>query len=96
MIVEKTDGAKITFLRVTKKMLSLHRQTIKHEPAYYIFNNALAIFLCGHLHLLRQRKGLRNGSILLWLTVLQQQLEHLAERGSDGGEISVNFTLRIL
>ena len=27
-----TDGAKITFLRVTKKMLPLPRQTIKHEP----------------------------------------------------------------
>jgi hypothetical protein len=37
-----------------KKNLPLHRQTIKHEPAYYIFNNALAHFLCGHLHLLRQ------------------------------------------
>ena len=37
----------------------------------------------GALHVLRQRKGLRNGPILLWLTVLQQRFEHLAKRGPD-------------
>ena len=37
----------------------------------------------GALHVLRQRKGLRNGPILLWLTLLQQRPVHLAERGSD-------------
>ena len=41
-------------------MLPLHRQTIGYEPAYYIFNNTPAHFLCGHVHLLRQRTRLRN------------------------------------
>ena len=48
------------------------------------------------LHLLRQRKGLRNGLILLWFKVLQQRFEHLAERGPAGGEISPSIELCLL
>ena len=48
------------------------------------------------LHLLRKRKGFRNGLFLLWVKVLQQRFEHLAERGSDEWEISVFESVCVL
>ena len=48
------------------------------------------------LHVLRQRKGPRDRPILLRLTLLQQRFECVAERGSDGFEISVAFALYVL
>ena len=48
------------------------------------------------LHLLRQRKGLRNGSKLLWFTVLLLRFECMAERGPAGFEISVAESVCLL
>ena len=47
-------------------------------------------------HLLRQSTRPRNRPILLWLTVLQQRPEHLAERGPDGGQVSEYESVRVL
>ena len=82
-LLKKNDGAKITFSRLSKKMLSLQQQTITYEPVFYIFHFAPTPPPCGVLHLLRQRTRLRNRPKLLWLTVLQQRPEHLVERGPD-------------
>ena len=48
------------------------------------------------LHLLRKRKGRRNGPNLLWRTLLQLGFECMAQRGSDEWEISVDFSIRLL
>jgi hypothetical protein len=59
----KGAGAKIAFFTVLKKSLPLHRQTTGYEPAFYIPHPAIRHPLCADAHLLRKRKGLRNGPI---------------------------------
>ena len=48
------------------------------------------------LHVLRKRTRPGNRFKLLWLTVLQQRPEHLAERGPDECEISFVVALYVL
>ncbi len=64
------------------------------QPCGGISNNTYAMTKLSHL--LRQRKGLRNGSKLLWLKVLLLRFECMAERGPDGFEISVAFSVCLL
>ena len=64
--------AKPPFLRQTHyaRAIPLNRQLSTDNPSL-------------DLHLLRQRKGLRDRPKLFWLTLLQQRSEHLAQRGPD-------------
>ena len=65
--------------------------------APYALNCSLGTIHCLlDLHVLRKRARPRNRSILLWLTVLQLRLEHLAERGPDECEISFVIALHVL
>ena len=88
MSVRKSDGAKIAFFCVSKKIVTLHPQSIGYESELYIYPFVPVLFFGGQLHLLRQRKRPRNRPKLLWVTVLQQRFECVVERGPDGFEIS--------
>ena len=92
----RNDGAKITFSRLSKKILPLHRQTIGYASVFYIFDFSIFLPPCGVFHLLRQRTRPRNRPILLWLTLLQLRLVHLVERGPDECEISLVVALHVL
>ena len=74
--------------------------TIEGNPSVSptIVHCSLYIVHCtlSELHLLRQRKGLRNRTILLWLKILQLRFECMAERGPDGFEISPSIELCLL
>ena len=77
MSVRKSDGAKIAFFCVSKKIVTLHPQSIGYESELYIYHFVPVLFFGGQLHLLRQRKGPRNRPKLLWVTVLQQRPERV-------------------
>ena len=96
MSVRKSDGAKIAFFCVSKKIVTLHPQSIGYESELYIYHFVPVLFFGGQLHLLRQRKRPRNRPKLFWLTVLQLGFECVVERGPDGGEISGAVALYVL
>ena len=64
-----------SLFRISKKIVPLHPRLTGYESEVYIYHSAVVHPFCGHLHLLRQRKGLRNGLILLWFKVLQLRNE---------------------
>ena len=79
-----------------KKLLSLPRLAKWYWSKTYIYKARGSIHFRGDFHLLRKREGYRNRLFLLWLKVLQQRFVHLAERRSDGFEISSSIKLCLL